>query len=887
VGDSLLGDLQDEYVRRTGTRGRIDASVWYVRQSVSLGMRYLLERTVHPGQYRDLCALQSTSTPPSLSHPGRGSLRDTLICDTRHAARALARRPVPTAAAIITLGIGLGAVTAIYSVVSGVLLRPLPYDDPQALFFLYERNEQDPELSVSYPNYLDWREQNEVFQGMAAFIDVELTLTDRGDPVQLAGWAVSAALFPLLGTEAAIGRTFLEEEDRMGGELVVLLSHRLWLERFGGEAEVLGRSVMLAGRSWIVVGVMPPDFSFPPSSRRFDFSTSDFWVPMGPVAAHWSRYRDLHPGITVVGRLKPNLTAPRARADMERVAVALEEAHPESNTGQRVNVKAAHDVVIDDVRAPLWTLLGAAGFLLLIACVNVANLQLARTTDRMRELAVRSSLGANRSHLVRHVLTETVMLSLVGGALGLTLAHGATWLYGFAAHALGSRIEQISLDLGVLGFALGLTLLTGFLSGLIPAWRAGSISPAGILRGKGSGATGTWHRRIHNTLMTTEIAFALMLLIGAGLMIRSFSSLVRAEIGLASENLLAMHVSLSSRGGYSDGSRRNEFFHRLLERGQALPGVSSVGAIYPQPLGMSRNAVPYEVDGEPPPPPGELLMAEYSYVSGDYFRTVGAPLLRGRSFEIQDALQNRPVVIVDETFAERHWPGENPVGKRIKTAGWQTDVPWLEVVGVVSHIKIFGVAGESWVQMYIPFESVRPADMAVMIRANAGAASLVTDLRALVRDLDRDVPVSSIRTIDSYLADTTAPQRLWALILGILSSASLLLAGTGVYGVVSYAVSQRNREIGIRVALGARVEGILGEVLWEGLALTILGLAIGTALALALSGLMSGLVFGVATSDPLTYLVGGVTLLGVSLAACGLPALRAARLDPAAVLREE
>ena len=280
-------------------------------------------------------------------------------------------------------------------------------------------------------------------------------------------------------------------------------------------------------------------------------------------------------------------------------------------------------------------------------------------------------------------------------------------------------------------------------------------------------------------------------------------------------------------------------------------------------------------------------MAEYSYISSDYFRTVGAPLLHGRSFEIQDATQNRPVVIVDETFAERHWPGENPVGKRIKTAGWQTDVPWLEIVGVASHIKIFGVAEESWVQMYVPFESVHPAHMAVMIRTNADATPLATDLRALVRDLDPDVPVSSIRTVESYLDDTTAPQRLWTLILGLLSCASLLLAGTGVYGVVSYAVSQRNREIGIRVALGARVEGILGQVLREGLALTSLGLAIGTALALALSGLMSGLVFGVTTSDPITYLVGGVILLGVSLAACGFPALRAARLDPAAVLREE
>ncbi len=887
VGDSLLGDLHEEFVRKSRDHRQISASVWYWRQSIGLGARYLLERMVHPRQYGQVLSHRRDYPIRYPFKTGCGSLMDSLVSDIRHAVRALKRRPIPTGAAIVTLGIGLGAVTAISGVVNGVLLRPLPYDDPQALFFLQERNDQDPELSVSYPNYVDWREQNGTFQHLAAFIDTEWTMTGLGDPVQLEGWVVSASLFPLLGAEPAIGRTFLEEEDRIDGDPVALLSHGLWLERFGGDAGVLGRSVDLAGQSWTVVGVMPRDFSFPPPSPRFDFSKSAFWVPIGPVSGHWSQHRDLHPGITVLGRLNPNVNADQARADMDLLALALEEAYPETNAGQRVSVRAVSDVIIEDVRAPIWTLLGAAGFLLLIACVNVANLQLARATDRMRELAVRSSLGASRNHLVRYVLTETVILSLVGGGVGFALAYGATGLYGFAAHALGSRIDQIDLSLGVLAFSLGLTILTGILSGLIPAWSAGSIRPAWMLRGRGSGGTGTLHRRIHSTLMTAEVAFALMLLVGAGLMIRSFSSLVRAETGLASENLLSMHLSLSSRGGYSDASRRTEFFHQVIERGRSLPGVSSVGAIYPQPLGMSRNAVPYEVEGEPPPPPGEYLMAEYSYVSSDYFRTVGAPLLGGRAFEAQDASQKRPVVIVDETFAERHWPGENAVGKRIKTAGWQTDVPWLEIVGVVSHIKIFGVAGESWVHMYIPFESVHPRNMAIMIRASVGPADLTTDLRGMVRDLDSDVPVTSIRTMESYLADTTAPQRLWALILGILSGVSLLLAGTGVYGVVSYSVSRRDREIGIRVALGATLEGILGQVLREGLTLTLLGLAIGTALALALSRLMSGLLFGVGTSDPTTYLMGCIILLGVSLAACGLPALRAGRIDPVVVLREE
>jgi predicted permease len=378
-----------------------------------------------------------------------------------------------------------------------------------------------------------------------------------------------------------------------------------------------------------------------------------------------------------------------------------------------------------------------------------------------------------------------------------------------------------------------------------------------------------------------------MLLVGAGLMIQSFSSLVRSDTGLNSEDLLTMHLSLGRASGYGDPLRRMEFFHQVIRGGSEIPGVSSVGAIYPQPLGMSRNAVPYEVEGEPPPPPGEYLMAEYSYVSDGYFRSVGAPLLSGRTFEERDVAEERPVVIVDEAFAERHWPGQNAVGKRIKTAGWQKDVPWLEVVGVVSHIKIFGVAQESWVQMYVPFESVQPGTMVFMVRAEGDQAETASSLRSFVRELDSGVPITSIRPMESYLTDTTAPQRLWALVLGILSGVSLLLAGIGVYGVISYSVSRRDKEIGIRKALGAPVGGILETVLREGLTLVLLGLVLGGGLAYALSDLMESLLFGVASGDPLTYLLGGLILLGVSLVACGLPALRATRLDPVEVLREE
>jgi len=441
--DALLGDLHEEYLQKEAEDGRLAASFWYWRTSLGLGGRFLLERATHDRRHRGMSPFDHDPSLLSRVSPNRGSPLDSFLSDLRHAVRGLCSRPLHTAVAVLTLAVGLGAVTAIFGVVNGVLLLPLPYPGPDALFFLEERNAQDPSLSPSFPNFLDWRERNGSFQEMAAFGDVKMTLTEQGDPAQLEGWVASASLFPLLGAEAALGRTFLEEEDRLGANLAVLLSHDLWKERFEGDPEVLGRSITLSGTPWTVVGVMGPDFSFPPPSARFAFSGSDFWVPIGPVSGHWSQHRDLHPGITVLGRLKEEMTADQARLDMELIAQTLENAYPDTNTGQRVSVRAVQEVTVEDVRAPIWILQAAAGFLLFIACLNVASLQLARATDRIRELAVRSSLGASQSHPMRFVMLETVFLSLVGGGLGLGLAYGAQELYGFASNTLGSRVDRM------------------------------------------------------------------------------------------------------------------------------------------------------------------------------------------------------------------------------------------------------------------------------------------------------------------------------------------------------------------------------------------------------------------------------------------------------------
>jgi putative ABC transport system permease protein len=801
----------------------------------------------------------------------------TLLQDLRHGARLLVRTPGFAAIAIAALAIGIGANTAIFSVVNTLLIQPLPYHDADRLAIVWEHNiPRDKKNNVVAPaNFLHWREMNQGFADLAAVSSTfDVTLTGAGDPEEVPTQLVTAEVFPILGVRPAIGRGFTPEEIRPGSR-VVMISDRLWKRRFSGDPGILERPIVSGGTPYTVIGVMPPGFSF--LDRNVDV-----WQPFGFTAqTRTPRGRS----IQVIGRLKPDVTFARAQEDMTRVASELTRRFPDFNTGWTARVVPLRDQLTGDVRPALLVLAGAVTFVLLIACANVANLLLARATARQRELAVRAALGAARGRLIRQLLAESLVLSVAGGITGLLLAWWAlNFLRAVVAERLPiQRLEMVGIDGWVLVFTLGASVFCGLVFGVVPALTAAGPSLNDAL--KEGGRTGSVSRgnRTRSAFVIVEIALALVLLVGAGLLMRSFKLLLDVDPGFDPARTVTMRLSLPSSRYGGDGQRA-QFFDRFFQQVDALPGVQASGSISWLPLAGGGAATSMEIVGQPKPPKGQEPVADVRVISHEYLKAMGVPLLKGRLFNEQDAADAKGRVVINETMARRHWPGQDPIGKRVRIA-W--DDLEDEVIGVVGDVKHAGLHGEIRAMTYWPFQRSPYGTMTIAVRTAGEATSVVNAIAGVVRQMDPDLVFANVRTMEEVVARSVAERRLTMLLLTVFAGAALLLAAVGIYGVIAYSVTQRTQEIGIRMALGAQRGDVLRMIVGQAMALTLTGILIGGVGALLLTRLMTGLLFNVEPGDPLTFLAVAVVLGIVAACASYVPGRRATRVDPVIALRAD
>ena len=812
---------------------------------------------------------------------------ETLLQDLRFAVRMQLRTPGFLLVVVLTLGLGIGATAAIFTVVNSVVLRPLPYPQPERVVEVYEQNLARgwEWFSVSPTNYADWRDQNEVFEHIAAFSSyrkIGFNLTGDGRPERVVSAGVTPGFFPIFGLQPLLGRTFSTEEDVPGNDHVVVLTFGLWQRRFGGDPQIVGRSIELDGVAYQVVGVMPKALRYP--------DKVDLWVPLALTPEEWQS-RTVR-SLQVRARLKPGVSLAQAQAQMSAIASRLERDYPASNTGFGVILYPMHDRVVGGVRPLLFLLLGGVLFVLLIACANVANLLLARGAVRQRELGLRLALGASHGRLGRQLITESLLLGLLGGALGLLLAVSGVRLLVAAAPAFMPRLEEIRVDGSVLLFTLVVSLVTGVLFGLAPAWQVKRTNLAEVVgEGGRSGTGGRSRALLRQLLVITEVALALALLICAGLMGRSFLRLQQVDPGFRPGSVLTMELPLPTTK-YATQPQQLAFYRELLERVDHLPGVSSAAVINRLPLTSVAFMWDFFKEGSPPKSLDEVLATEYRTITPKYFDVMGIPLLEGRAFTEQDREDSPGVVIINEQMRRQFW-GDGPVlGQRIQLgtliAEQYANLPLMaEVVGVVGNVHQFQLSVPATPQVYMP-ASQYPFESVFLVARTAGKPEASTPLvLSEIQNIDPQVPVYDVRPMERRVADSVSGPRLAMTLFGVFSAVALFLAAVGIYGVMSYSVNQRVQEIGIRVALGADSRRILGLVVGQAMRLVLLGLAAGLVLGLGLSFLMRSLLFGISGQDPLTFVVTACALALVGALASAWPARRASRVDPMIALRSE
>jgi putative ABC transport system permease protein len=804
---------------------------------------------------------------------------DRLIQDLRFGIRTLVKNPGFTAVAVIALALGIGANTAIFSVVNAVLLRPLPFRDPDRLVALKTVNLKSGEKSfgnASPAEFVDWRAQSKSFERMAIESGGSVTLTGGEQPELFTGARVSDDYFAMFGVSPMLGRTFLPEEFRSAGSPAIILSHRLWQRRFAGDPNMVGQTLALDGKPSTIIGVMPPEFKQP------DYA--EVWMPLDADSSEMqlrgARY------FVAMARLKPGLTLAEAQAEMSAVAADLERQHPESNADLSVRVFSLHERVVGDFRPALLVLLGAVGFVLLIACADVASLLLSRASARQKEIAIRAALGASRLRIIRQLLTESILLATIGGAAGLMIGFwGVRAIVALIPEAMRfPRLAEIGIDARVLAFTVAVSLITGAVFGLIPGLQASKPDLQESLKeGTRSATGGLWAQKTRSLLVVSEIALAMLLLVGAGLLIRSFVSLQKTQLGFNAENLLTIGINASPQK-YPQAQKRAAYFKQFLERLETLPGVESVALSSSLPL--SFNLVfPFSVEGRAANP-ADAPQASYSSISPNYFRTLGIALRAGREFTEQDNKEAPSVAIINETMARRFFDGEDPIGRRIKI-DYLNRPTSFEIVGVVGDTKQSGPADQPGVGIYVSYFQYPWFSSLLVVRSATDAASLALPAQKAIWSLEKDRPLTHVKTMDELLSESIAQPRLYVYLLGAFAFVALALAIVGVYGVMSYSVGQRTREIGIRMALGAQASDVLRLVVGQGMILISIGVGAGLVTAFALTRAMSSLLYGIGPTDPVTFFAVALILAGVALGACLVPALRAARVDPGVALRYE
>jgi putative ABC transport system permease protein len=810
---------------------------------------------------------------------------EAFVQDIRYGLRMLLAKPSFSVIAVLALALGIGITSSIFSVVNGVLLKPLAYKNPDQLVRIWEKWGGFDQGSVAYLNFKDWRERNQSFDKMAASRWTGFNLTGEGQPERLLGRQVSSDMLTVLGVTPAVGRDFREDEDREGASAVVMISDALWKRYFGGDPSITDRTLTLNDEPYQIIGVLPADFHY--------FPKADVLVPMGASKARALKERAWHPGIQVLARLKPGVNLAQARTDMTSIAEALGQEYPNTNKEHWVTLSSLYDATVGDVRNLLIMLLAAVSFVLLIACANVANLMLARASTRQKEIAIRSALGASRLRIIRLLLTESVMLALIGGALGLLIAYLGTSLALKALPDVLPRINDITVDTNVLLFTLVASIITGVVFGLAPALQASSPNLNETLKEGGrSGSSG--RQGLRNTLVVAEIAISLVLLVGSGLLIRSFVALNQVSAGFDDRHLLTFDISLSSKE-FAEAPKVRRFYKDFLDKIEALPGIQAAATTSLLPLSGDDNENQFYVTNRPKPSPSELPLAMHYITTPSYLKAMNISLLQGRFFEERDTLASAPVMVIDENMAAEYFPGESPIGQHISMPTGQDKDIEFQIIGVVSHVKQQNLDTNTGAivspQMYmtihqVPDEFISPGTTLV-VRTGTEPTSYLGAIREAMASIGGNATLSSAKTMEQLRGELIADRRFTLILVGVFSTLALVLASIGIYGVISYSVAQRTREIGIRMALGASPRHVLSMVVGGGARLAVIGILIGATGALLLTKFIRAFLFGVSPSDPLTFIGISLVLASVAMLASYIPARRAMKVDPNTALRYE